>query len=106
MSKTLPALKARSSSFRRHDVLSISKPAEGLKGGEVGLFWDQEIGLELLRRANAYPKLVETLRNLREQCDTRLLFSGGSVKAIREAGKFLKALDATDALLNDLGRDA
>jgi hypothetical protein len=61
----LPALKAHHGTFHRQDVLSITKPAEGLKGGEVGIFWDQEIGLEILRRVNAYPKLVEALR---QQC--------------------------------------
>jgi hypothetical protein len=59
----LPALKARHGTFHRQDVLSITKPAEGLKGGEVGIFWDQEIGLEILRRVNAYPKLVEALHS-------------------------------------------
>ena len=58
----LPALKARQGTFHRREVLNISKPAEGLKGGDVGLFWDQQIGLEILRRANAYPQLVESLR--------------------------------------------
>ena len=64
MTKTLPALKARQSSFHRHDVLVISKPAEGLKGGEVGLFFDQEIGLEILRRVNDYQKAVKALREI------------------------------------------
>ena len=59
----LPALKARPGSFHRQDVLNITKPAEGLRGGEVGLFWDQEIGLEILRRANAHQNLVEALRS-------------------------------------------
>jgi hypothetical protein len=62
----LPALKAHHGTFHRQDVLSITKPAEGLKGGEVGIFWDQEIGLEIIRRVNAYPKLVEALRLMKE----------------------------------------
>jgi hypothetical protein len=63
----LPALKAHHGTFHRQDVLSITKPAEGLKGGEVGIFWDQEIGLEIIRRVNAYPKLVEALHRLMKE---------------------------------------
>jgi hypothetical protein len=64
MTKTLPALKAYQGTHHRHDVLVISKPAEGLKGGEVGLFFDQEIGLEILRRVNDYQKAVKALREI------------------------------------------
>ena len=97
MTKTLPALKARQSSFHRQDVLCITKPSEGLKGGEVGLFWDQETGLELLRRVNAYPKLVEALR--------------AYVAAINDnqfAKNYVRERTRRDAraLLRELGEDA
>ena len=64
MTKTLPALKAYQGTHHRHDVLVISKPKDGLKGGEVGLFFDQEIGLEILRRVNDYQKAVKALREI------------------------------------------
>jgi hypothetical protein len=69
MTKTLPALKAYQGSHRRHDVLVISKPKDGLNGGEVGLFFDQEIGLEILRRVNAYQKAVKALREIAKHTD-------------------------------------
>jgi hypothetical protein len=69
MTKTLPALKACQGTHHRHDVLVISKPAEGLKGGVVGLFFDQEIGLEILRRVNDYQKAVKALREIAKHTD-------------------------------------
>ena len=69
MTKTLPALKAYQGTHHRHDVLVISKPKDGLKGGEVGLFFDQEIGLEILRRVNAYQKAVKALREIAKYTD-------------------------------------
>jgi hypothetical protein len=69
MTKTLPALKAYQGSHRRDDVLVISKPKDGLNGGEVGLFFDQEIGLEILRRVNAYQKAVKALREIAKHTD-------------------------------------
>ena len=69
MTKTLPALKAYQGTHHRHDVLVISKPKDGLKGGDVGLFFDQEIGLEILRRTNDYQKLVKAIREIAKHTD-------------------------------------
>ena len=85
MTKALPALKAYQGTHHRQDVLVISKPAEGLKGGEVGLFFDQEIGLEILRRVNDYQKAVKALREIAKHTDFCAI--GGEARRANELAR-------------------
>lgn len=55
----------------------------------------------LVHAANAYSKLMEALRSLWIAARTRPVFSGDGVNAVREAGKFMKALEEARAVLDE-----
>jgi hypothetical protein len=67
----------------------------------------KDVLVEIQRRALAYPRLVEALRDLAAICDNVPIFQldrgKASVKAIRLAGKFTTAHSAAKALLRSLG---
>ena len=50
--------------------------------------------------------LVRALRELRNQSKTRPVLFGEGVKAVREAGKFVAALETADAVLKELGEES
>ncbi len=53
----------------------------------------------IVHASNAYPKLMQALRDLVVSAETRAVFNGDGVNAVREAAKFIKAVDAAKAML-------